>query len=100
MSLKRGNGKRDVDRKWDGREDGIKQRGGLQNQKTALVSLREEGAENDLLLGLWQEALMYALPVWHFLSLQEHFGSCLPAPLCLAGEAKSGIWKRRNAEII
>lgn len=43
MSLKRGNGKRDVDRKWDGREDGIKQRGGLQNQKTALVSLREEG---------------------------------------------------------
>lgn len=42
MSLKRGNGKRDVDRKWDGREGGIKQREGLWNQKTALVSLREE----------------------------------------------------------
>lgn len=39
---------------------------------------------------------MYALPVWHFLSLQEHFGSCLPAPLCLAGETKSGIWKRKE----
>lgn len=42
MSLKRGNSKRDADRKWDGREGGIKQRERLRNQTKALVSLREE----------------------------------------------------------
>lgn len=42
MSLKRGNSKRDVDRKWDAGEGGIKQRERFCNQKTALVSLRED----------------------------------------------------------
>lgn len=44
-SLKRGNGKRDVDREWDGRKGGIKQREGLWNQNMALVILREEGQQ-------------------------------------------------------
>lgn len=76
----------------------MKHREGLWIQKKASVSFKEERAENDVLLGLWHKSLMYVLHVSAFCCCRNVFGSCLQAPLCLAGEANVGKKNRSQGE--
>lgn len=67
----------DADRKWEGREGGIKRREGLRNQKKAFMNLsgREQKKDSFLLFRLRQNPLMRALPASAgFVPLTECFG--------------------------